>query len=420
MKGYLLLANGQLYEGTLMGAAKPVMAELVFTTAMTGYLETLTDPSYEGEIVIQTFPTIGNYGVIPEDFESPRPRLSAYIVRELCDEPSNFRCQGKLDDYLKAQGIPCLTGVDTRALTRVIRNAGVMNAALLTEKPENPEEICAQLQVLPFHPSIQDVTCDGVQPAKKRGIHNVVLWDFGAKANIQRELEKRGCAVTVVPASATAQEILNLNPDGLMLSNGPGDPDAVVETYEQVQQLIGKVPVFGICLGHQMISLACGAQMEKLKFGHRGGNQPVMNLVSRRVEITAQNHGFGLLFPSLGKLVPELSGGETEHAADGDLRVWVRRGIAPVVMNERFGRIRLTHVNLNDGTAEGIQLLDAPCFSVQYHPEASPGPTDAHYLFTAFTRLMDGEENYLDIDTAKDRLAGWNFAETAATETEEN
>ena len=160
--------------------------------------------------------------------------------------------------------------------------------------------------------------------------------------------------------------------------------------------------------------------MEKLKFGHRGGNQPVMNLVSRRVEITAQNHGFGLLFPSLGKLIPELSGGETEHEADGDLRAWVRRGIAPVVMNERFGRIRLTHVNLNDGTAEGIQLLDAPCFSVQYHPEASPGPTDAHYLFTAFTRLMDGEENYLDIDTAKDRLAGWNFAETAATETEEN
>ena len=196
----------------------------------------------------------------------------------------------------------------------------------------------------------------------------------------------------------------------------------MVETYEQVQQLIGKVPVFGICLGHQMINLACGAQMEKLKFGHRGGNQPVMNLVSRRVEITAQNHGFGLLFPSLGKLVPELSGGETEHAADGDLRVWVRRGIAPVVMNERFGRIRLTHVNLNDGTAEGIQLLDAPCFSVQYHPEASPGPTDAHYLFTAFTRLMDGEENYLDIDTAKDRLQGWNFADngSAATETEEN
>ena len=358
MKGYLLLANGQLYEGTLMGAAKPVMAELVFTTAMTGYLETLTDPSYEGEIVIQTFPTIGNYGVIPEDFESPRPRLSAYIVRELCDEPSNFRCQGKLDDYLKAQGIPCLTGVDTRALTRVIRNAGVMNAALLTEKPENPEEICAQLKVLPFHPSIQDVTCDGVQPAKKRGIHNVVLWDFGAKANIQRELEKRGCAVTVVPASATAQEILNLNPDGLMLSNGPGDPDAVVETYEQVQQLIGKVPVFGICLGHQMISLACGAQMEKLKFGHRGGNQPVKDLALDRTFITSQNHGYAVVSGS----VPAEAG-------------------------------EVSHVNGNDGTCEGVRYHNAPAFTVQFHPEACGGPKDTAYLFDEFIELMEGKKS---------------------------
>ena len=199
--------------------------------------------------------------MIPEDFESPRPRLSAYIVRELCDEPCNFRCQGKLDDYLKAQGISCLTGVDTRALTRVIRNAGVMNAALLTEKPENPEEICAQLKVLPFHPSIQDVTCDGVQPAKKRGIHNVVLWDFGAKANIQRELEKRGCAVTVVPASATAQEILNLNPDGLMLSNGPGDPADNTAVIANLRELMRhRIPTFGICLGHQLLALSQGAK----------------------------------------------------------------------------------------------------------------------------------------------------------------
>ena len=204
-----------------------------------------------------------------------------------------------------------------------------------------------------------------------------------------------------------------MNPDGVFLSNGPGDPDAVPETYTQVQQLIGRVPIFGICLGHQMISLAAGAQIEKLKFGHRGGNQPVMNLLTRRVEITAQNHGFGLVFPSLGELLPELSGGVSEHPADGDLRFWVERGIAPVVDNARFGRIRLTHVNLNDGTAEGIQLLDAPCFSVQYHPEASPGPTDAHYLFTAFARLIDGDEDYLNIDIAADRLAGWNFAELA-------
>ena len=350
MKGYLLLANGQLYEGTLMGAAKPVMAELVFTTAMTGYLETLTDPSYEGEIVIQTFPTIGNYGVIPEDFESPRPRLSAYIVRELCDEPRNFRCQGKLDDYLKAQGIPCLTGVDTRALTRVIRNAGVMNAALLTEKPENPEEICAQLKVLPFHPSIQDVTCDGVQPAKKRGIHNVVLWDFGAKANIQRELEKRGCAVTVVPASATAQEILNLNPDGLMLSNGPGDPAEPVEVIENLKHIFElNIPTFGICLGHQLSALAAGAKTMKLKYGHRGANQPVTDFESGRTFITSQNHGYAVVGEEL-----------------------------PAEMGE------VAQVNANDGTCEGIKYKKWNCFTVQFHPEANGGPKDTEFLFDRF------------------------------------
>ncbi len=244
--------------------------------------------------------------------------------------------------------------------------------------------------------------------------HRVVAYDCGVKRGILEGLVRAGCELTVVPWNTPAAEVLAMNPDGVFLSNGPGDPDAVPETYTQVQQLIGRVPVFGICLGHQMISLAAGAQIEKLKFGHRGGNQPVMNLLTRRVEITAQNHGFGLVFPSLGALVPELSGGVAEHPTDGDLRFWVERGIAPVVENERFGRIRLTHVNLNDGTAEGIQLLDAPCFSVQYHPEASPGPTDAHYLFTAFARLMAGEPDYLSIDIAADRLAGWNFA------TEEN
>lgn len=355
MKGYLLLANGQLYEGTLMGAAKPVMAELVFTTAMTGYLETLTDPSYEGEIVIQTFPTIGNYGVIPEDFESPRPRLSAYIVRELCDEPSNFRCQGKLDDYLKAQGIPCLTGVDTRALTRVIRNAGVMNAALLTEKPENPEEICAQLKVLPFHPSIQDVTCDGVQPAKKPGIHNVVLWDFGAKANIRRELVKRGCDVDVVPYNATAEEIAALHPDGIMLSNGPGDPSDNTGVIGELKKLCDKkIPTFGICLGHQLLALANGAKTEKMKYGHRGANQPVKDMQSGRIYISSQNHGYAVVNSSL-----------------------------PDNAEVRF-------LNVNDKTCEGIDYTNMPAFSVQFHPEACGGPHDTAFLFDRFMQIIEG------------------------------
>lgn len=241
--------------------------------------------------------------------------------------------------------------------------------------------------------------------------HRVAVYDCGVKRGILEGFVQAGCELEVVPWDTPAEQVLATEPDGVFLSNGPGDPDAVEATYKQVERLLGRVPVFGICLGHQMISLAAGAQIEKLKFGHRGGNQPVMNLLTRRVEITAQNHGFGLVFPSLGELVPELSDGVAEHPADGDLRFWVRRGVAPVVENERFGRIRLTHVNLNDGTAEGIQLLDVPAFSVQYHPEAAPGPTDAHYLFTAFTRLMDGDEDYLDIDIAADRLAGWKFAE---------
>ena len=240
--------------------------------------------------------------------------------------------------------------------------------------------------------------------------YRVVAYDCGVKKSILQGLIRVGCELTVVPWNTPAEEVLSLNPDGVFLSNGPGDPEAVRETYLQVEKLIGKVPLFGICLGHQMISLASGAEMEKLKFGHRGGNQPVMNLRTGRVEITAQNHGFGLLFDSLGPLVPELSANVSDHVRD--LRFWCEKQCAPVVQNEKFGRIQLTHVNLNDGTAEGIAFLDHPVFSVQYHPEASPGPTDAHYLFTAFTRLMDGRSDYLDIDIAQDRLAGWKFGAT--------
>ena len=243
--------------------------------------------------------------------------------------------------------------------------------------------------------------------------HRVVAYDCGAKRSILQNLVRSGCELTVVPWDTPAEEVLAMAPDGVFLSNGPGDPEAVEGTYSQVEKILGQVPVFGICLGHQMIAKAAGAAIEKLKFGHRGGNHPVMNLLTGRVEITAQNHGFGLVFPSLGELVPELSGGFKGH--EDDLRFWARAGIAPVVDNPRFGRIRLTHVNLNDGTAEGVAFLDIPAFSVQYHPEASPGPTDAHYLFTAFGRLMDGREDYLDIDIAADRLAGWTFGEQAAT-----
>ncbi len=356
-KGYLLLADGQLYEGTLMGAEKSVMAELVFTTGMVGYLETITDPSYKGQIVIQTFPLIGNYGVIPEDFESRRPGLSGYVVRELCDAPSNFRCQGKLEDYLLKEGVPVLTGVDTRSLTRRIRSAGVMNAAILLEKPENLAEAVGRLQALPFHPSIQDVTCEGVQEATGKGLHHVVLWDFGAKANIQRELEKRSCRVTVVPASATAEEILRLNPDGIMLSNGPGDPADNVSVISELQELCRhRIPTFGICLGHQLLALSQGANTVKLKYGHRGANQPAKDVKTGLSYMTSQNHGFAVDAATL-----------------------------PASASLRF-------VNGNDGTCEGVDYTDMPAFSVQFHPEAAGGPLDTRFLFDRFIALMGGNK----------------------------
>lgn len=437
----LILSDGTVLLGRSFGASVSNVAEVVFNTAMTGYQEVLTDPSYTGQIVTLTGAHVGNVGVNAQDREGGAAvHAAGLVVRDVPAVHSNFRSEKSLPDYLVEQGVPAIAGVDTRRLTRILRTKGAQagvivvarNGALTEDEIDAGRKAVAAWKGMAGQDLAKVVTCkapyewtegafsmkaaDGrpgfVTPAELP-VH-VVAYDFGVKTNILRMLVERGMRVTVVPAQTPVEDVLAMNPDGVFLSNGPGDPDAVPETYTQVQQLIGRVPVFGICLGHQMISLAAGAQIEKLKFGHRGGNQPVMNLLTRRVEITAQNHGFGLVFPSLGALVPELSGGVAEHPTDGDLRFWVERGIAPVVENERFGRIRLTHVNLNDGTAEGIQLLDAPCFSVQYHPEASPGPTDAHYLFTAFARLMAGEPDYLSIDIAADRLAGWNFA------TEEN
>ena len=261
----------------------------------------------------------------------------------------------------------------------------------------------------PYTFSSQDLAAGkgfALAPAAPARYH-VVAYDCGIKRSILEGLARVGCEMTVVPWNTPAAEVLAMAPDGVFISNGPGDPDAVSGTYEQVRTLLGEVPVFGICMGHQMICKAAGAHMEKLKFGHHGGNHPVVNLMTGRVEVTAQNHGFNVDFPSLGPLDPVCTGGRSEHVQD--LRSWYDSGIVPVVSNDRYGKVRLTHVNLNDGTAEGITFTDIPAFSVQYHPEACPGPADSHYLFTAFARLMDGKDNYLDIYIAQDRLEGWRF-----------
>ena len=438
----LLLADGTVFYGRTCGAAGTATGEVCFNTSLEGYFEVLTDPSYAGQIVTMTYPQIGNYGINLADVQSAfpgdagraaaAPALRGMVVRDMCYTPSNWRSALSVPEYLEQQGIVGIECVDTRALVQHLRDYGAQMGIVSTEEFDlavladrlaaAPQLVGANLVQTVSCPEPYAFTADEL-PAEhafalvpcetRRAPYRVVAYDCGVKRGILEGLVRAGCDLTVVPWNTPAVDVLAMNPDGVFLSNGPGDPDAVEETYTQVQELLGKVPVFGICLGHQMIGLAAGAEIEKLKFGHRGGNQPVMNLLTRRVEITAQNHGFGLVFPSLGALVPELSGGVAEHPANGDLRFWVERGVAPVVENERFGRIRLTHVNLNDGTAEGIQLLDAPCFSVQYHPEASPGPTDAHYLFNAFTRLMDGEPDYLGIDIAQDRLAGWRFGSLA-------
>lgn len=442
-KGYsgpaiLMLEDGTVFYGRSCGAPGTATGEVCFNTSLEGYFEVLTDPSYAGQIVTMTYPQISNYGIDPDDVQSAypgsaargasTPALRGMVVHDMCAAPSNWRSSISVPAYLRQQGIVAIEGVDTRALVRHLRDHGAQKGIISTEAFALAE-LSLLLDAAPSLVGdnlVRTVSCTAPHPytaadlpagrafasvpAPAQPRYRVVAYDCGIKRGILEGLVRAGCDLTVVPWDTPAEDVLAAEPDGVFLSNGPGDPDAVEETYTQVERLIGRVPLFGICLGHQMICLACGAEMEKLKFGHRGGNQPVMNLISRRVEITAQNHGFGLVFPSLGALVPELSGGVAEHPADGDLRFWVERGIAPVVDNGRFGRIRLTHVNLNDGTAEGIQLLDQPAFSVQYHPEAAPGPTDAHYLFTAFTRLMDGESGYLDIDIAKDRLSGWSFA----------
>ena len=350
-KAYLVLENGKVFCGESFGAAGEVTAEVVFTTGMTGYLETLTDPSYYGQIVVQTFPLIGNYGVIPSDFESAAPCLKAYIVREWCQDPSNFRSEGVLDAFLKSAGIVGLYDIDTRALTRIIREAGVMNAQIVSSREKADREALKRYTVAG---AVNAVSCREPVPPAAEGTRNVVLWDFGAKANIRRELEKRGCAVTTVPASATAEAIAAMKPDGVMLSNGPGDPAENTGIIEELAKLCKTgIPLFGICLGHQLLALSQGAETVKLKYGHRGANQPVRDTETGRVYITSQNHGYAVVGDSLP------------------------------------AGARLSFVNANDGTAEGVVYDNMPAFSVQFHPEACGGPLDTGFLFDRFMENID-------------------------------
>lgn len=347
-KAYLVLQNGDVFEGSAFGAPVEQTGELVFTTGMCGYIETLTDPSYYGQIVLQTFPLIGNYGVIPEDFEG-ECRVSGYVVREVCEHPSNFRCRGTLDEFLKQKGVPGICGVDTRALTRILREHGTMNARICRALPENLNEIAAYRIVN----AVSAVTSPCVQtlPPEGEKVCRVALMDYGAKRNIVNELRKRGAEVVVLPASATADEVLALQPDGLMLSNGPGDPAECVNEIAALRALAGKLPTFGICLGHQLLALAMGAKTGKLKYGHRGGNQPVRDLVTGRTYVTSQNHGYAVLSDSL-----------------------------------TGGRIRF--VNANDQTCEGIDYPEINAFTVQFHPEARSGPHDCNFLFDRFFEQM--------------------------------
>ena len=349
MKRYLVFADGEVMEGVAFGAAHAAVGELVFTTGMGGYIEALTDPSYAGQIILQTFPMIGNYGVIPEDFEG-KSAACGYVVREWCEHPSNFRCEMTLDAYLKQAGIPGICGVDTRAITKKIREEGVMNAMISDTTDVDLAEIAAYR----VRNAVAAVSCkEAYTVSPETPSHRVVLLDCGTKQNIIRELVKRGCAVQVLPHTATAKEILALAPDGVMLSNGPGDPADNQAEIATLAALAGKVPVFGICLGHQLLALALGGRTEKLKYGHRGVNQPVTDLVTGRTYMTSQNHGYAVVADSI-----------------------------PAVGSVRFR-------NANDGTCEGVDYPTLRAFSVQFHPEAHAGPLDTAFLFDRLIGMME-------------------------------
>ncbi len=354
MKAVLVLEDGTVFEGKGFGAAGEQFGEVVFNTSMTGYQEILTDPSYCSQIITMTYPLIGNYGINPEDFESVRPFCKGFVAREFCEHPSNWRSEKSVNEYLAEKGIVGISGIDTRALTRRLRNYGTMGGVIaagefdiedLKLKAKQPPTWAGPELVL-------ECTTKEISHLENDG-YKIVLMDFGAKRNIARSLHNLGCDVTVVPADTPADKILAMNPDGIMLSNGPGDPSAVPFAIETVRNLLGKVPIFGICLGHQILGLAFGCKTYKLKFGHRGANHPVKDLASGKVHITSQNHGYTV---------------DGDSIPDKDLEV--------------------SHINMNDGTVEGLRHKTMPVFSVQYHPEAAPGPWDSDYLFKQFMEMI--------------------------------
>ena len=402
----LMLEDKTCFIGQSCGAAGEAVGEICFNTSMIGYPEVISEAAYAGHILTMTYPQIGNYGVARSDLERDKAALRALVVRDLCELPSNFRCDLSLPDYLKEQGIVALEGIDTRKLVCHIREQGPMRAIIST-LDSDLASLGAKLQAAPLLDNEELVSrlstkatwafdpdeafaayADWLAPLPQ-ALHHVVVIDCGVSNSALRHLAKAGCAATVVPWDTSADELLSHQPDGVFVSGGPGNPRVPKATIETVDRLLGRIPVLGLGLGQQLLALAAGGRTEKLKLGHNGSNYPVMDLCSQTVDITVQHHSYSIVFESLGPLIPEQSGGVSAHPPDADLRFWVKKGKAPVVQNDRFGRIRLTHVNINDGSAEGLAFLDIPALSAQFHPTVAPDATGPHALYAAFVKLMD-------------------------------
>ena len=358
MKAYLILEDGTVFTGTSIGSQREVISEIVFNTSMTGYLEVLTDPSYAGQAVVMTYPLIGNYGICRQDMESLKPWPDGYIVRELSRIPSNFRCEDTIQNFLEEHDIPGIAGIDTRALTKILREKGTMNGMITTNENYNLDEILPKIKEYRVTGVVKKVSCTEKKELKGDGF-KVALLDIGAKNNIGKSLNARGCDVTIYPCDTPAEEIIASNPDGIMLSNGPGDPKECEYQIEQIRKLYNTdIPIFAICLGHQLMALATGADTKKMKYGHRGGNHPVKDLASGHVYISSQNHGY-------------MVDGET---------------VNPEVAEVAF-------INVNDKTVEGLRYKNKSIFTVQFHPEACPGPQDSDRLFDEFIQMMEVKKN---------------------------